>query len=288
MTSTLDGVPVSVLVLTLNEERSIRACLESVRWADEVIVVDSFSTDRTVEIVHEYTDKVHQVPLTKMSDTGIKRNWAMENVPFTHEWVLSLDADNRVPEVLGDEISQALSTATVDGFLISQRYVFMGRPLTHCLGPMYQLKLFKHRLFRCDEAIHERPIFSGRVGYLKNYYIHDDKKSLYEYIERHNIYSTREAELYRQLRQQPLDFDVRRFLTIDSVARKQMLKRLWVRLPMRPFLLFLLFYVVRRGFLDGPEGLIFSILRGAGYEFLIGIKEWEMNRVSGRSRGQGE
>ena len=196
----------------------------------------------------------------------------MRNVPFAHEWVFTLVTDDRVPGALAAEIAERLPEAAVDGFLISQRYVFMGRALTHCRGPLHQLKLFKHRYYSCEEAIHEQPIFTGSVGYLKNQYIQDNDKALYEYLERHNYYSTREAELYQQLRQQPLNLSIREFLANDALGREGMLKRLWVRLPGRPLLLFLVYYLLRGGFLDGREGLIFSLLRGAGYEFIIDLK----------------
>lgn len=268
-------VPVSVLILTLNEERNIRACLESIKWAPDIIVVDSFSTDRTVEIAKGYTTKVYQIPLSKLSDVGVKRNWAMANVDFAHEWVLFLDADDRIPEALAAEIARALRSPRVDGFLVRQRYIFMGQALKYCLGPLYQLKLFRHRLYRCDEAIHERPLFDGQVGYLKGYYLQEGKKTLFEYIERHNVYSSREAEFRRELRKAPLTLNVRQFLTADAVTRKRILTAIWVRMPMRPLVLFLVFYFVRLGFLDGRRGLIFSLLRGCGYEFLINIKQWE-------------
>ena len=271
-----ESVPVSVLILTLNEEQNIRACLESVKWAADIIVVDSFSTDGTVAIAREYTTKIYQVALGKLSDAGVKRNWAMSNVDFAHEWVLSLDADDRIPEALSTEIAEVLRSPRVDGFLVRQRYIFMGQPLRFCLGPLYQLKLFKHRLYRCDEAIHERPLFGGRVAYLKGCYLQEGKKTLFEYIERHNLYSSREAEARRAMRKEPLTFSLRQLLVGDAVTRKRLLTALWVRMPMRPAVLFLLFFVFRLGFLDGKRGLIYSLLRGCGYEFLINIKQWEM------------
>lgn len=267
-------IPISVLILTYNEELHIQNCLESVAWADEIFIVDSFSQDQTVEIARRYTDKIYQ---GEFKEYSAKKNWSFQNLPFSHEWLLSVDADEKIPEMLRDEIAASLTTDQVDGYLIRQRYYFLGKALEHAVGSMYKLKLFKWRMYRCQEVIHEYPIFNGRIAYLKHPFDHIDRRSLSEFIQRHNKYSSQEAELYLLLRGQKLDFNPSRFLSADSATKKQMLKRIWVRFPdwSRPLVMFVWFYILKMGFLDGIQGLIFSILRGAIYEFHVSVKLWE-------------
>jgi glycosyltransferase involved in cell wall biosynthesis len=276
-------VPVTVLVNTLNEEATLRTCLESVRWAAEIVVLDSFSHDRTVDIAREFTDQVMQVPFVGAGDLGAKQNWAMSNIKFGHEWVLMLDADDVVPQPLAEEIGSVLPGANVDGFLISQEYHFMGRPLKHSLGKLYQLKLFRHNRYRCDEAIHEEPIFTGRIGRLTSQYVQQRDIDIEEYVRRHNGYSTREADLYFRLRIEPLAFGIGDLIRADPLKRKKLLKRLWVRTPMRPLILFLLFYVARLGFLDGIAGFRFALVRGIAYEYAVGLKLAELQKRVSRS-----
>jgi glycosyltransferase involved in cell wall biosynthesis len=271
-------VPLTVLVNTLNEEETIRGCLESVRWADEIVLLDSFSRDRTVEIAHEFTDRVIQVPFVGAGELGAKQNWAMSNIKFGHEWVLMLDADDVILPALAREIASVLVNAKVDGFLISQRYHFMGRPLNHSLGKLYQLKLFRHSLYRADEAVHEAPVFTGRVGKLKSQYLQLRDIDMDEYIRRNNMYSTREAELYDRLLGEPLGFGISDLIRADLLKRKGLLKRLWVRLPMRPVMLFFIFYVARLGFLDGAAGFRFALVRGVGYEYAVGLQLKELRK----------
>lgn len=274
--------PVTVLVNTLNEEATLRTCLESVRWADEIIVLDSFSQDATVSIAREFTDRIMQVPFVGSGDLGAKQNWAMSNIKFAHEWVLMLDADDLVPPVLAKEIASTLPDANVDGFLISQEYHFLGRPIKHSLGKLYQLKLFRHRYYRVDEAIHETPIFTGRIGKLKSQYIQRRDIDIEDYVRRHNAYSTREAELYFRLRREPLALGLSDLLRANPLERKKLLKRIWVRIPIRPAILFLIFYVLRLGFLDGLAGLRFALIRGIAYEYAVGLKLDELQKRSTR------
>src|SRR5947208_15176837 len=138
--------PVSVLVLSRDEAANIGECLESLRWADEVFVVDSLSTDRTAEIARALQAKVHLHPFVGYAD---QRNWALQNLPFAHDWVLMIDADERIPGALADEIREVLSRSSdaYSGFYISRRLFFMGRWLRHGgLYPTWLLRLFKRHV----------------------------------------------------------------------------------------------------------------------------------------------
>jgi hypothetical protein len=160
----------------------------------------------------------------------------------------------------------------------------MGRALKHSLGKLYQLKLFRHRHYRCDEAVHEEPIFTGTIGTLTSQYVQVRDISIEEYIRRHNAYSTREAELYFRLRREPLVFGLRDLLRADPLKQRQLLKRIWVRMPMRPPILFLIFYFARLGFVDGMAGLRFALVRGLAYEYAVGLKLAELQKQARRDR----
>lgn len=280
-----EKVPISVLLPVRNEELNIREALESVKWADEIFVVDSQSTDRTVEIAREYTDKIVQFHYS--GGWPKKQNWALDNLSFSYDWVFILAADERVTPELKDEIIEAITTGTADGYWVDRELIFLGRPLRHCFRPNWCLRLFKHRLGRYerledldmpdtgDIEVHEHIVLKGRTGYLKNPLIHHDFRSLSAWLERHNRYSNWEAGVYLKFRQEPLNFSIKKFISAEPVWRKRMLKRLWVRLPFRPVLRFLYLYLIKKGFLDGKQGLIYCILM-AIHEFIISIKIWEL------------
>jgi glycosyltransferase involved in cell wall biosynthesis len=276
-------IPVSVVIPTLNEGKNLKDALLSVQWADEVIVVDSFSVDQTAAIAKDYGALV-----VEFSYAGglKKKNWALSNVNFRNEWVFLLDADERATEDLAREIAETVAHSSHDGYCIDREFNFMGRSL-RCFRPNWNLRLFKHRLGRFedlglnelpgtgDNEIHEHVLLQGSVGLLQNAILHNDYRGLTEWIDRHNKYSTWEAHLYQQLRTEPLLIRPRTFRHLDPIRRKRALKRVWIELPLRPVLRFIVWYFGRRGFLDGFPGLAFCILM-SGYEFLIGLKEREL------------
>lgn len=284
---------VSVLIPALNERLNLRRAIESVRWAGEVWVVDSHSTDGTQEIALECGAQVVQFDYAGVGPK--KKNWALEKLPLKNEWVLILDADERVPPALEAEIRQAILKADVDGYYVDREYVFLGRSLAS-FRPNWNLRLFKHRLGRYeplatnvphtgDNEVHEHIVLSGKTGYLRVPLLHDDKRPLRAWVENHNRYSEWEAEVYSQLLQEPINLS--RIFSTDSFWRRRILKRVWVRLPFRPFGRFLLFYVFRRGFMDGRQGFWYSVLMGY-YEFLISLKSRELVRVNSRQAGRAE
>ncbi|HKX26170.1 MAG TPA: glycosyltransferase family 2 protein [Blastocatellia bacterium] len=290
MTQSLNGFPLSVLIPAKNEEHNIAACLESVSWADEIWVVDSHSTDRTVEIASRYTDRVVQFDYA--GGHPKKKNWALENLPFSHEWVLILDCDERVTPELKAEIIETLGRAGrapgPDGYYLNRQLIFLGRWIKHCgWYPSWNLRLFKHRLGRYErlgtEAVedagdveaHEHVVLHGRAGYLRNDLLHEDCKSLYHFIERHNRYSNWEAQVYYDLaRGEPGPESLPASLFGAPVERKRLMKRFWTRLPMRPLLRFIWMYVLKLGFLDGRPGFIFCLLLTM-HEAVISAKLYE-------------
>jgi glycosyltransferase involved in cell wall biosynthesis len=273
-------VPVSAFVATRNEELNIGAALECLQWADEIWVVDSHSADRTAAIAAAHRAKVVQFDYHASGPK--KMNWALDNLPFRNEWVLFIDADERVTPALQLEITEALSADGADGYYVDVEYVFMGRAL-RCKRPNWNLRLFKHRLGRFerlatnaphtgDVEVHEQLLLNGRTSYMRSLLVHRDQRNLGAWIDNHNRYAEWEVDVYRSFRREPLD--LRGVLSPHSVWRKRALKRIWVRLWFRPLGRFLLFYVARRGFLDGKPGFIYSVLM-AWYEFLVSAKLYE-------------
>jgi glycosyltransferase involved in cell wall biosynthesis len=281
-------LPISVIVPVLNEEPNIAACLESVRFADEVFVVDSGSTDRTVAIAESMGAKVVQFHFRPGGHR--KKNWALENLPFRNEWVLLLDADERVTPELEREIRQEFEQGPrFDGYYLNRKLIFMGRWLRFGGNyPSWNLRLFRHKLGRYekldtedlesagDVEVHEHVVLQGKAGYLREPMLHLDYKDLSRWIARHNNYSTWDAKVrLNLLRGKDLSRSIPARFFGSPVERKRWLKKLWIRLPCRPFLRFFYMYVIRLGFLDGKPGFIYAVLKGI-QEFHINAKMWEM------------
>jgi len=276
-------VPISVIIPTRNEDTNIRQCLESVKWADEIFVVDSESTDRTREIAKEYTDKV--VPFRWNGRWPKKRNWALEKLSLSHEWVLFLDADEKVTPELAEEMRQIVASGTqFSGFLVEYDYYFLGKLLKHGL-PMCKCVLFRHRLGRFekidipevtdyDVEIDEHPVIRGKVGKLKNKMIHHDFKDLHHFFHRHNIYSDWETHLYSYKTKIDKEKELKASLFGSKIERRRFLKELFFKLPRRSIIYFLYSYFIRGGFLDGKAGYIYNVLK-AFYYFSIDIKLYE-------------
>jgi glycosyltransferase involved in cell wall biosynthesis len=276
---TMDApIPVSVLLPVRNEELNLREALDSVSWSSDVWVVDSHSADRTVEVACGCGARVVQFDYAGHGPK--KKNWALATLPFAHEWVLVLDADERVPAALADEIRAAVAARGPDGYELDREYFFMGRSL-RSFRPNWNLRLFKHRLGRYevlgreapatgDNEVHEHVQLDGRVGRLRTPLRHEDRRPLRAWVDNHNRYSDWETHVYRQLRREPLGA-LQLLSSGPGGWRHNGLKRLWVRLPCRPLARFAAFYVLRRGFLDGRAGFRYGVLM-AFYEYLIGLK----------------
>lgn len=279
---------VSVLIPTLNEVRNISDCLASVEWADDVVVVDSGSSDATVELARSEGARV--IDFRWNGQFPKKKNWALANVDWKHEWVLILDADERITPELAREIQEALTQPLADGYFIKRRFVFMGRWIKHCgYYPSWNLRLFRHSLGRFenlhsgntksgDNEVHEHVILNGRTRYLQHDMLHYAYPDIHTWMEKHNRYSNWEAEVEVLGAAGPvLGGDIGGYLS----ARRR-LRTLSRYMPFRPALRFFYSYVIKRGFLDGYEGYIFCRLL-ASYEMLSVFKAAEI-RHNQRSR----
>jgi glycosyltransferase involved in cell wall biosynthesis len=285
--------PLTVLLPVLNEEKNLPAALASVLWAGELIVVDSHSTDRTAAIAKAYGAAVVQFAY---DGTGPKKkSWALQNLTFRNEWVLILDADERVTRELREEIEDTIRTGSADGYCLDREFVFMGRSL-RCFRPNWNVRLFRHDGAGMedlgltnlpgtgDNEIHEHIKIDGELGFLKNPLLHDDYRGIGPWIDRHNRYATWEAHLYMKFQNEPIGTSPMQFFHMDSFHRKRVLRRVWAHLPLRPFLRFVVWYFFRLGILDGRQGYVFCLLM-AWYELLVGLKIDELKKAGVASRG---
>ncbi|MDB9493250.1 glycosyltransferase family 2 protein [Spirulina major CS-329] len=293
MTSSPGKIPVSVLIPAKNEESNLPACLDSVARADEVFVVDSQSSDRSVEIAESHGATVVQFHFNGRWPK--KKNWSLENLPFRNDWVLIVDCDERITPELWDEIAQRIQDPTHQGYYLNRRVYFLGKWIRHGgKYPDWNLRLFHHRLGRYenlnteeirntgDNEVHEHVILDGSVGYLKEDMLHIDFRDIYHWLARHNRYSNWEARVYYNLLTgKGKDGTIGANLFGDAVQRKRFLKTIWVRLPFKPTLRFVLFYILRLGFLDGHAGYTYGRLLSQ-YEYQIGVKLYELRKFGGQ------
>lgn len=293
MASTALKVPISVLIPAKNEQANLPACLESLSRADEVFVVDSQSSDRSVEIAKSYGANVVQFDFNNRWPK--KKNWSLDNLPFRNEWVLIVDGDERIPPELWDEIAEAIQNPKYDGYYLNRKVFFLGKWIRYGgKYPDWNLRLFKHAKGRYenlktedisntgDNEVHEHVILNGSVGYLKNDMLHIDFRDVYHWLERHNRYSNWEARVYLNLLNNKDDSGtIGANLFGSAVQRKRFFKKLWVRLPFKPTLRFILFYIIRLGFLDGKAGYIYARLLSQ-YEYQIGVKLYELQKFAGQ------
>jgi glycosyltransferase involved in cell wall biosynthesis len=283
-------VPVSVLVLTHNEAANVAACLKSVGWAAETFVVDSGSDDRTVEIAESFGAKVIPHPF---AGYAAQRSWALENLPFSHDWILMLDADEQVPQALAEEIARVVADNRQDndGYYIKFRFFFLGRWLKHGgLYPTWLLRLFRRGRARVENRpLNEHMVLEGKAGYLDQPFDHQNQRPLADWIAKHNRYAELEAEefLQEKYRGGYADTIQVRFWGKQAERKRWIKLKVWNRLPLlvRPFIFFFRNYFLKRGFLDGRPGFIYHVLWSFWVRFLIDVKIIE--RQSGARREEG-
>jgi len=275
-----EKVALGVVILTRNEEKNIGDCLRSLAWAPEIFVVDSESTDRTVEIAGGLGAQIFVHPFDGYAK---QRNWALEHLPFSNEWILMLDADERVPAALAAEIAGVVRNDGngYTGFYLTLRLIFLGRWLRYGgLYPTWILRLFKRHHVRFEERpVNEHAILRGAAGRLQSPFDHCDNRPLADWIAKHNRYSDLEAEEYLQerLRSGYSAALAPRWWGSQAERKRWIKLRVWNRLPLlaRPFLFFCRNYIVKRGFLDGRPGLIYHVLWSFWYPFVVSSKAIE-------------
>ena len=277
-------ISLSLTILTYNEEIHIGRLLKNIAdWADEIFIVDSFSTDKTLEIAKKYDCKIFQ---HKFENQAQQFNWALDNLKIKNDWILRLDADEYLTEELKEEIHQTLintykrlidadnisinqqnqyKSAVINGYYIKRRVYFMGRWIKHgAYYPIWFLRLFRKGKGRSEQRAMDEHIvlLEGKSRKLKNDFIDDNKKGLMDWTAKHNNYSSREV-----LAAISGNFGIKK-------------KKFYYRLPLfcRACLYFCYRYFLRLGFLDGKEGLIFHFLQAFWYRFLVDAKIYEYKK----------
>jgi len=269
----------AVIILTYNEELNVAQALRSVcGWANEVFVVDSLSSDRTPEIAQQFNCEIVQHPFTGYAQ---QRNWALENLPLRSEWVFFLDADEWLSEALKNEITATLGARpTENGFFVKRRLIWMGRWIKRGYYPTWLLRLFRRGKGRYEaRSLNEHPVVEPPIGFLEHDLIHEDRRDLTYWVEKHNRYASREAE--ELLKPPSLGHIPTRFWGSQAERKRWLRYRVYNHLPLftRAFLHFAYRYFLRGGFLDGKEGFVFHFLHGLWYQVLIDAKYLEMTRA---------
>lgn len=271
-----NNVQLSLLIPCKNEEANIERCIRSVDWIEEKFVVDSQSTDKTSEIAENLGANV--VQFEYKGGWPKKKNWALKNLSFSHEWVLILDADEYLPPEAEEEIRKIVSEPLEKhaGYWINRRYFFLGKPLKYAYFPNWNLRLFKHKLGKYekitdlntdsgDNEIHEHVVVQGSTGKLTSIMDHHAFPTIDSFVEKHNRYSNWEAIVESSAK------DCDASLQHDGVRGKRRLRKIFRKLPFRPTLRFLYVYLWQKGILDGWRGYVFARLH-AQYEFLSKAK----------------
>lgn len=269
-------VPVTVVILTQNEEQNIGECLATLDWATDVVIVDSGSDDQTLAIAREARPDV-RVFRHPFQDFGEQRNWSLDETAPKHEWVLFLDADERSTERFSLAVRRAIaSPGDKVGFYLCYRNFFLGKWIKRSTYyPSWQLRLLKLGHVRFEKMGHgQRERTTQPLGYITEPYDHFGfSKGIANWIERHNHYSTEEADYQMTQRRERLR--LRELFSGNAVTRRRCLKRLSVHLPFRPLARFLYTYILRGGLLDGRAGLTFCLLR-LTHEMHISMKIAEL------------
>jgi glycosyltransferase involved in cell wall biosynthesis len=254
-------LPVSVIIAVRNEAKNLPRCLQALSDVGEVYVIDSQSTDDTVEIARSH--RAHVVQFHYQGGWPKKRQWAMDNLPIANDWILLLDADEVPTPELAEEIRTAIRNPAINGYSILLRICFLGRVLRHGDVGLWKTSLFRRGKGRyecrlkdqdasmADMEVHEHVVVEGATARLKNPLIHHNVETLSRYIQKHDEYSNWESRvlLQREDRETPL-------LGVQA-RRRRWLKGKLFALPGSSVLLFLYRYVLRLGFLDGVPGLIY-------------------------------
>ncbi|WP_432798746.1 glycosyltransferase family 2 protein [Poriferisphaera sp. WC338] len=278
---------ISVLVPVKNEEKNLPDCLRSLDWVDEIFVVDSHSKDRTCEIATQMGAEVVQFDY----DGGWpkKKNWSIKNLPFKHDWILIVDADERISPKLKNDILAAIVSDTYQGYYIRWKFIFLDKWMKHCWSHGWMLRLFKKDLAEYedlgmrgeggwDNEVHENIKLDGESACLPGYMIHETNVSIERWLDKQNQFSTWNAKRRLEQLNEPIP-SLKWFFSRNPLKRRRFLKALYIRMPLQPLIQFVYFYIIKFGFLDGLPGLYFCAFRAA-HELNARIKIYEKKHLN--------
>jgi glycosyltransferase involved in cell wall biosynthesis len=268
---------ISILILTKNEEQDIRACLNSVKWSDDIHIYDSMSTDDTISIAKEFGAKITQ---RVFDNWASHQNWGLKNISFKHPWVFYLDADERMTPELIQEIQNTVQTDCREvAFQIQRRDYFMDTWLKHVQASPFFIRLFRPQKLHYERLVNPISVVDGSIGKISGYLDHYPfSKGIDHWIDRHNSYSHLEAKQIINDRKLLKSFSLKKvFFEKNFNERRIHQKELFYRLPCRPFLKFIILYFCKRGFLDGLAGFHYAMLQSI-YEYFIVLKTRELEK----------
>lgn len=282
----------SVIILTFNEEIHIRRCIENVKdIAKDVYVVDSFSSDRTIQIAEALGAKVYQ---NKWENSHAKQfNWALDNLPITTTWILRLDADEYLTEELKTELKNNLTGLSddVSGIILPLRRIFMNRHIKYGVGKILLLRIFRYKHAICESRWMDEHIqtLDGNTVEFENEFADDNLNNIGWWTTKHNGYSIREAidllDLEFNILIKDGEGDENASLS-EHAKHKRNLKHSYARKPLflRSFMYFIYRYFFKLGFLDGKEGFVWNFLQGWWYRTLVDTKIYEIKKACGNDR----
>lgn len=274
---------ISVIILTRNEESNLCPCLASLqRLNAEIFIVDSGSTDKTIEIANKAGCHVFEHPFENQAQ---QINWALKHLSIQTPWIMRLDADECLTSELVEELKQALPNTPEDisGYQVKRRVFFMGRWIRHGgYYPTWLLRVWRKDLGTCEQRYMDEHIIlsQGKIANLQYDIIDENHKGLSFWVDKHNSYADREVKdmLVMTSKQEDTLLDLGQFS--QASQRRWIKKNLYGQSPlfMRAFLYFLMRYTIGLGFLDGIEGLIFHFMQGFWYRFLVDSKIYELQK----------
>ncbi len=267
---------ISVLILTQNEEHDLPDCLASLSWSDDIHVFDSFSSDKTVDLAAQAGARVSQ---RHFDGYASQRNAALQQLNFKHEWIFILDADERVSSELAEEMLSVIKTSLPEqsGFRMRRKDFLFGKWLKHAQISPFYIRLVKKGNARYHREINEVLEVNGKISDLTNSFDHFPfSKGISHWIEKHNRYSSMEAQRFIQEKSGEFQFSIlKAFFSKDFHQRRYHQKGLFYKLPGRPIIKWFYMVVIKRAFLDGFAGITYATLQSI-YEYFIALKTKEM------------
>ncbi len=281
---------ISVIILTFNEEKHIARCIKSLStFTDKVFIVDSGSTDKTVEIAEGLGAKV---AVNQWINYATQFNFGIENNPFKTKWLMRMDSDEYVLPELSDEINQKLSSTPegISGMYIKRRVIFFEKWIKHgAFYPMWLMRIWQNGHGICEESWMDEHIklFQGSVIHLEKDLVDHNLNNITWWTQKHNLYSIREVIDILNIK-----YNFRNFVAVEpklfgtQEERKRYLKVKYASVPLftRPIFYFIYRYFIRLGFIDGKQGLMWHFLQGFWYRFLIDVKIFEIYQRVGRDK----
>jgi glycosyltransferase involved in cell wall biosynthesis len=276
----------SVLILTFNEEQHIARCIKSLQpFAKDIFIVDSYSSDKTIEIAESLGGKVFQ---NRWVNYATQFQWGLDNCPINTKWSMRMDADEYVLSGLATEILEKIGSLNdeVSGIYIKRRVYFMDRWIKHgSYYPIWLLRIWRYKKGKIESRWMDEHIklSEGKTIQFENDLVDNNKNNLTWWTEKHNNYATREAVDILNILHGFIQYDeVEPKLLGSQEQRKRWLKIRYASLPLfvRPFLYFTWRYFFKLGFLDGKQGLVWHFLQGFWYRFLVDAKIYQMQKIA--------